>query len=323
MLELAARLHEGVRSRLARRMPSSSPVESRWPSWICRGASSSTLRTKPPVAESAITSCDVARPRPVGPGLLLNGRPLRGHNVRWLTSTRKAGARRSASSMLHRGRTVAGTGYVRRAASSSRAAVAVLAVTGWDVVVVSLVPAVVAPIRLLPVSFRAPAVGHRKLAGTPPTAVAAIDRTPLLGDGQQGVDLRGQDGVHRVPARRLVHERAHITEPGPPPMQPIIGHALQRPRAAVAEPAGHRSVDTLEDQLVDLGGDPRRKRTDQPQPALPRTTASSMACALMASVSWPISARAGSSCQSRSLAGRPGPGRAQPTRRHSRSGRSR
>ena len=137
-------------------------------------------------------------------------------------------------------------------------------------------------------------------------AVAAVDRSPCLGHGQDGVDLDRQHTVHRVAARGPVHQGAVVALAVPPSVHPVIGDPPQRARPAVGEAGGDRLVDGLEDQLLDLGGDPRRERTDQPQPAFPRTMASSMAWALMASVSWPISARAASSCQSRSLAGRPG-----------------
>jgi hypothetical protein len=38
----------------------------------------------------------------------------------------------------------------------------------------------------------------------------------------------------------------------------------------VREPVGHRVVDALEHQLLDLGGDPRRQLAVQPQPDFPK-----------------------------------------------------
>lgn len=74
----------------------------------------------------------------------------------------------------------------------------------------------------------------------------------------------------------------------------------------MGEPVSDRPIDGLEDQFFDLGGDPRRNRADQSQPAFPRTTASSIACAVIADVNWPISVRAGSNSQFRSDCWRPG-----------------
>jgi len=45
---------------------------------------------------------------------------------------------------------------------------------------------------------------------------------------------------------------------------------------------GDRVIDGLQHQFLHLGGDPRRNRTRQPQPDFPRTTASSIACAVTA-----------------------------------------
>ena len=53
-------------------------------------------------------------------------------------------------------------------------------------------------------------------------------------------------------------------------VHPIIGDPSQPGRSGVAEPGRFRLVNGLEDQLLDLGGDPRRKRSDQPYPAPPR-----------------------------------------------------
>jgi len=137
-------------------------------------------------------------------------------------------------------------------------------------------------------------------------AVTAIGWPPLFGDREDRGDLVGQQAMHRSAARCAVHQCAHLAPAGPPPMHPIIGHLPQRAHPPMREPLGAGVVDGLEDKLFDFGGDPRRERSDQPQPAFPRTTANSIAWALIASVSWPISARAASSWKSRSLACRPG-----------------
>ena len=47
---------------------------------------------------------------------------------------------------------------------------------------------------------------------------------------------------------------------------------------------GPGAVDQLQDLLLGPGGHPSRQRTAQPQPTFPRSTASSMAWALTASV---------------------------------------
>lgn len=113
--------------------------------------------------------------------------------------------------------------------------------------------------------------------------------------------------MHRVPTRRSVDQRPVLAAAGPPPVHPIVAHLPQRTHPVVREPVRGGVIHGLEDQLLDLGGDPRRERAVQPQPDLPRITASSIACALTASVNSPISTCAASSSQFRSLAGRPGP----------------
>ena len=125
--------------------------------------------------------------------------------------------------------------------------------------------------------------------------MTAVDFAPALGHGQDGLHLCRQEAVHRAAAGGLVDQGAHRAHPGPPAVHPVIGDAPQRAHPVVHEAVGHRLVDALEDQLLDLGGDPRREGSGQPQTAFPLATASSMAWALMASVSWPISARAASS----------------------------
>ena len=93
-------------------------------------------------------------------------------------------------------------------------------------------------------------------------AVGAVDRPPLLGDGQDGFHLGGRQAVHGVAAGGLVHQSAHVSPPCPPAVHTVVGHAPQGARPAVAEPAGDGVVDGLEDMLLDLGGDPRRERPD-------------------------------------------------------------
>jgi hypothetical protein len=73
-------------------------------------------------------------------------------------------------------------------------------------------------------------------------------------------------------------------------VHPVIGDLPQRAHPGVREPGGDRVVDRLEDQFFDFGGDPRRDRSVQSQPDFPRTTASSIACAVIAWVNWAICA---------------------------------
>jgi hypothetical protein len=68
-------------------------------------------------------------------------------------------------------------------------------------------------------------------------------------------------------------------------VHPVIGDLPQRAHPPVGEPLRDSVIDALEDQLLDFGGDPRRERSAQSQPDFPRITASSIACALTASVS--------------------------------------
>ena len=113
-------------------------------------------------------------------------------------------------------------------------------------------------------------------------AMRPIDRSPLLGDRQNVVDLGRYQAMHRVPTRRQVRERAELALAGPPPVHPIVGHLPQLTHPPVREPVGDRVIDGLQHQFLHLGGDPRRNRTRQPQPDFPRTTASSIACAVTA-----------------------------------------
>lgn len=113
-------------------------------------------------------------------------------------------------------------------------------------------------------------------------AMRPIDGSPLLRDRQDGVDLGGDQTMHRVPTRGQIRQRAQITSAGPPTVHPVVGHLPQLARPAMREPARDRVIDDFEDQLFDLGGDPRRNRTRQPQADFPRTTASSIAWAVTA-----------------------------------------
>jgi len=76
----------------------------------------------------------------------------------------------------------------------------------------------------------------------------------------------GSNPMDRVPARGEVDERPDVAVPGPPPVHRVVGHLPERTRPAVHEPGGDGLVDGLEDQLLRIGGDPRRERTGQPQP---------------------------------------------------------
>lgn len=119
-------------------------------------------------------------------------------------------------------------------------------------------------------------------------AVGSIDRSPFFDESENGSNLFRHDGVHDR-TRGGVDERADMEATVPPPVHTIIGDLPQLARPPVREPRTDGVVDCREDQLFDIGGDSRRERTRQPQTAFPRTTASSIACALIASVNWPIS----------------------------------
>ena len=53
-------------------------------------------------------------------------------------------------------------------------------------------------------------------------AVTAVDRPPLLSDGQDGVDLPIEDAVHRVATRSAVHQRGDPTSPSVPAVDPVV-----------------------------------------------------------------------------------------------------
>ena len=93
-------------------------------------------------------------------------------------------------------------------------------------------------------------------------AVRAVDAAPLLGDGQDGLDLGGHQAVDGATAGRLVDEGPHVTSPSPPTVHPVVGHAPQGARPGMVVAAGDGLLDGLEDLLLDLGGDSRRERPD-------------------------------------------------------------
>ncbi len=113
-------------------------------------------------------------------------------------------------------------------------------------------------------------------------AMRPVDRSPLFSDREDVVNLGGDQAVHRVPTRGEISKRAQVTTPSPPAVDPVVGHLPQLTHPAVREPASDGVVDGLQHQFLDLGGDPRRNQTGQPQPDFPRTTASSIACAVTA-----------------------------------------
>ena len=92
-------------------------------------------------------------------------------------------------------------------------------------------------------------------------AVAAVDGSPLLRHHQDGLHLRRHQAMDRMAAGCLIDEGAHLAHPSPPPVHPVVGHAPQRAHPVMHEAVGHRLVDALGDQLLDLGGDPRRERS--------------------------------------------------------------
>ena len=115
-------------------------------------------------------------------------------------------------------------------------------------------------------------------------AVGAVDLTPLLGDGQYGVDLARCQGVQGDPARRPVLERADRAQPGPPAVHPIIRHAQQPARPGVRGAGGDRLVDQLEDRFLRLARDPSRAAGRSGPADFSRNNASSIAWLLTASV---------------------------------------
>jgi len=113
-------------------------------------------------------------------------------------------------------------------------------------------------------------------------AMRPVDRSPLLGDRQHGVDLDQHQAMHGVPTRRKVRERAELAATLPPAVHPVVGHLPRLTHPPVREPVSDRVIDSLQHQFLHLAGDPRRNRTRQPQPDFPRTAASSIACAVTA-----------------------------------------
>ena len=77
-------------------------------------------------------------------------------------------------------------------------------------------------------------------------AVGAVDGAPPLDDVQHGLFLPRQERVQGDAAGGQVLQGADIEPPGPPPVDPVIGHLPQRRRPRVAEPGGHRLVNGLE-----------------------------------------------------------------------------
>ena len=115
-------------------------------------------------------------------------------------------------------------------------------------------------------------------------AVAAVHRPPLLGDSEDLSDFGGPQRMQGHTPWRAVLNGARVAQPAPPAVRPVIRHAQQRARPPVHRAGAHRAVDQLQDLLLGLRGHPSGQRTAQPQPTFPRSTASSMAWALTASV---------------------------------------
>ena len=88
----------------------------------------------------------------------------------------------------------------------------------------------------------------------------AVDGAPAFGDVEDRGDLLGQQRVHRVPARCPVDQGPVVAPACPPTVYPLVGDLPQRACPGVGEPGRDRVVDSLEDQLLDLGGDPHRHR---------------------------------------------------------------
>lgn len=107
-------------------------------------------------------------------------------------------------------------------------------------------------------------------------AVGAVDRPPLVGEGEDLVDLPGQEAVDGVAARREIPEAPGCGAFGPPPVTLPVD--AEDPAGPLDAPPGvDRAVD--ERQQLGLGGgvDPAGDRTVQAQPAFPRNTDNSIA----------------------------------------------
>ena len=115
-------------------------------------------------------------------------------------------------------------------------------------------------------------------------AVAAVHGPPLLGDREDLSDFAGSQRMQRHTPWRAVLNGAGVAPPAPPAVRPVIRDTQQRARPPVRRAGAHGAVDQLQDLLLGPGGHPSRQRTAQPQPTFPRSTASSMAWALTASV---------------------------------------
>ena len=85
-------------------------------------------------------------------------------------------------------------------------------------------------------------------------AMRAVHGTPPLGDVEDHVDLRGQERMHRMPARRLVDSACRVAAPGPPAVHPVVGDLPQRARPAVGEPGRDGVVDGLQDSSLTSAG---------------------------------------------------------------------
>lgn len=120
-------------------------------------------------------------------------------------------------------------------------------------------------------------------------AMRPIGWSPQLCDCQHGSDLGVGQTMHRTPARGTINQRCGVPPTMPPTMNPIITNLPQGAHPTVREPASDGVINRFQDQLFELGGDPRREPTCQSQPAFPRTIDNSIACALIASVNCPIS----------------------------------
>lgn len=104
-----------------------------------------------------------------------------------------------------------------------------------------------------------------------------IRRPPLLDDGQDGIDLVGQEPMGRAPTGGQILQQTVGSLAGPPTMHPVIRDIPHAGGPPVREPSIDSVVDSGEDQVFHLGGDSRRDRAVQSQPDFPRTIDNSIA----------------------------------------------
>ena len=89
-------------------------------------------------------------------------------------------------------------------------------------------------------------------------AVAAVDRSPLLGDGQDLGHLPGGERVHGDAAGSTVLERADLPPALTPVVHAVIGDAQQSTHPGVRPALRNGVVHEHQDRRFRLGPDPHR-----------------------------------------------------------------